>query len=108
MSDSKGSAPQFPFRPSKSFLALFSELVLKDRQIRRILERLGLYGCNMAMLTKLEDLYSNLRGFLDNRTPEERVSNIFVLFGTGPERNYWFLLIQSLVRYLSIAYLLSD
>ena len=87
MADSKGSIPQFPFRPSKSFLALFSELVLKDRQIRRILEKLGLYGCNMATLTKLEDLYSNLRGFLDNRTPEERVSNILVLFGTGRDND---------------------
>ncbi|HEU4448219.1 MAG TPA: GMC family oxidoreductase [Nitrososphaeraceae archaeon] len=78
MTDSKGN---------KSFSTLFRAFVLKDRQIRRILRRLVQYGCNMSMLTKLVDLYSDLGDFLDNRTPEERVSNILVLFGTGRDND---------------------
>jgi hypothetical protein len=93
MRELKGSMPSAPFIPSQSFITLFSELVLNkinvsDPQIQNILARLGLN--NITLLSSLENIYSALSKIISNKpntTPEERVSNILILFGIGRDNN---------------------
>ena len=87
MAKSKGTIPLYPFKPSESFPTLFNEFVLENSVVEPILERLGLYGCNTSTLSSLGNLFSIFSRILDNRTPEERVANILVLFGTGRDDN---------------------
>jgi cholesterol oxidase len=92
MRKQKESIPSAPFRPNKSFITLFSELVLNsinlnDPQTGHILAKL-IHGFNIPVISTLGNIYSNLLNIFSNdRTPEERVSNMLVLFGTGRDNN---------------------
>ena len=93
MRELKGSMPSAPFIPSQSFITLFSELVLNkinvnDPQIQNILARLGVN--NITLLSRLENILTALSKIFSNKpnlTPDERVSNILVLFGIGRDNN---------------------
>jgi hypothetical protein len=94
MREEKGSVPSAPFIPRKSFITLFSELVLNnvnidDPQTRNILAKL-MDGSNASILSTLGRVFSTLLGIFSNKanlTPEERVSNMLVLFGIGRDNN---------------------
>jgi cholesterol oxidase len=80
--------------PKKSFITLFEELVLnnlnlEDPQIRNILAMLW-DGSNIPLLPSLWNALSkflNIFSKTANLTPEERVSNIMILFGIGRDNN---------------------
>ena len=73
---------------------LFSELVLNnvnidDPQTQNILVKL-MDGFNVSILSTLGHVISTLLGIFSNKanlTPEERVSNMLVLFGMGRDNN---------------------
>jgi cholesterol oxidase len=94
MRQQKGSIPSAPYIPNKSFITLFSELVLNNLdldnpQVRTILAKL-MDGSNMSILTSIASIVSTLQNIISkkaNLTPEERVSNMLVLFGIGRDNN---------------------
>jgi choline dehydrogenase-like flavoprotein len=94
MREEKGSVSSAPFIPRKSFITLFSELVLNnvnidDPQTRNILAKL-MGGSNVSILSTLGNIFSTLLNIFSNKrnlTPEERVSNMLVLFGIGRDNN---------------------
>ena len=94
MRQQKGSIPSAPYIPKKSFITLFTELVLNNLnldnpQIRSILAKL-MDGSNISVLTSLGNILSTLLNIFSNKanlTPEERVSNMLVLFGIGRDNN---------------------
>ena len=94
MKEQKGSIPSTPFIPKNSFITLFTELVLKkinidDPQTRNILAKL-IDGFNVSILSTLGNIFSTLLNIFSNKrnlTPEERVSNMLVLFGIGRDNN---------------------
>jgi len=94
MRQQKGSIPSAPYIPKKSFITLFTELVLNNLnldnpQIRIILAKL-MDGSNISVLTSLGNILSTLLNIFSNKanlTPEERVSNMLVLFGIGRDNN---------------------
>ncbi len=79
--------------PKKSFIKLFNELVLNNLnldnpQIRNILAKL-MDGSNISILSSLGNVLSHLLNIFSrtNLSPEERVSNMMVLFGIGCDNN---------------------
>jgi GMC oxidoreductase len=94
MREEKGSVPSAPFIPRRSFITLFSELVLNnvninDPRTQDILARL-MDGYNVSILSTLGRILSTLLNIFSNKanlTPEERVSNMLVLFGIGRDNN---------------------
>ena len=90
MKEQKGNT----FISKKSFIKLFSELVLnnlnlENPQTRNALSKL-MDGSNTSVLSILGNLLSTLLNIFSsraNQTPEERVSNIMVLFGIGRDNN---------------------
>lgn len=94
MREQRGSVPSAPFIPRKSFVTLFNELVLnnlnlENPQIQNILARL-MDGSNVSLLSSLGSVVSALLNIFSNKanlTPEERVSNMLVLFGIGRDNN---------------------
>src|SRR5215211_2268384 len=94
MREEKGSVSSAPFIPRKSFITLFSELVLNnvnidDPQTQNILAKL-MGGSNVSILSTLGNIFSTLLNIFSNKTnltPEERVSNMLVLFGIGRDNN---------------------
>jgi cholesterol oxidase len=91
----KGDIPSAPFIPRKSFNTLFSEMFLSnidiyDPHIRNILATLTHNINNIAILSNLRNLYSSFLHVFSNKinlTPEERVSNVLILFGMGRDIN---------------------
>jgi len=91
----KGDIPSAPFIPSKSFLTLFSEMFLNNIDInephmKNLLTALTLDINNIAILSNLSNLYSTFLRIFSNKvnsTPEERVSNVLILFGMGRDVN---------------------
>jgi cholesterol oxidase len=91
----KGSIPSAPFIPRKSFMTLFAEMFLNnvninDPQIRNLLAALTHHPNKIAILSNLRNLYSTLLNIFSdkvNPTPEERVSNMLILFGIGRDSN---------------------
>src|SRR5215218_1312578 len=94
MREEKGSVSSAPFIPRKSFITLFSELVLNnvnidDPRTRNILAKL-MDGSNVSILSTLGNVFSTLLNIFSNKTnltSEERVSNMLVLFGIGRDNN---------------------
>ena len=94
MREQKGGIPSAPFVPRNSFNTLFNQLVLNnvninDPRIRNILAML-IHGFNVSILSSLGNILSTLLNIFSNKanlTPEERVSNILVLFGIGRDNN---------------------
>lgn len=91
MREQKGTMPSAPFLPTNSFITLFSQLVLNninidDPQTRNILVKL-IDGFNLSSLGNLFSTLLNIFLSKSNLTPEERVSNILVLFGIGRDIN---------------------
>jgi hypothetical protein len=94
MKEQKGSIPSAPFIPRNSFITLFSELVINkinidDPETRNILAQL-MDGFNVPILSTLGNIFSTLLSIFSNKgnlTPEERVSNMLVLFGIGRDNN---------------------
>jgi cholesterol oxidase len=94
----KGRKPLEPYRPTKSFISLFRQELLNrlnlDRSNLRIREILAnLTADCTAMRTIGSGISKHLMGIshimkLPNTylTPEERISNILVLFGTGRDK----------------------
>jgi cholesterol oxidase len=90
MREQKGIIPSAPFVPRNSFITLFTDHVLNnvnfnDPRTRNILAKLR-DGFNLSILSSLVSIFSTLLNILSNKanlTPEERVSNILVLFGMG-------------------------
>jgi choline dehydrogenase-like flavoprotein len=103
MAGRNGSVPPAPPIPRSSFISLFDDLVLKkmvnidNRQVRNSLAKL-IDGFNISMLPDsryrrnlrhrrdLSNILSALLKFISSKadlTPEERVSNMLVLFGIG-------------------------
>ncbi len=91
MREQRGTISSARFIPKNSFITLFRELVLKnvnidDDQIRGVLSRL----MDVSILSSLGNIFSTLVNIFSNKanlTPEERVSNILVLFGIGRDNN---------------------
>jgi cholesterol oxidase len=91
----KGDIPSAPFIPSKSFLTLFSEMFLNnidinDPHMQNLLTALTHDINNIAILSNLSNLYSSFLHIFSNKinsTPEERVSNVLILFGMGRDIN---------------------
>jgi GMC oxidoreductase len=91
----KGDIPSAPFIPSKSFLTLFSEMFLNNIDInephmKNLLTALTHDINNIAILSNLSNLYSTFLRIFSNKvnsTPEERVSNVLILFGMGRDVN---------------------
>jgi len=96
MREEKASTPSTPpsFIPRRSFITLFNELVLNnvninDPQTQNILGKL-MDGFNVSVLSNLARILSTLFDIFSNKpnlTPEERVSNMLVLFGIGRDDN---------------------
>src|SRR5215213_3584447 len=95
MREEKGGVPSAPpFIPQRSFITLFNELVLNnvnigDPQTQHILGKL-IDGFNISVLSDLARILSTLIDIFSNKwnlTPEERVSNILILFGIGRDNN---------------------
>jgi cholesterol oxidase len=94
MREQRGTIQAAPFIPKNSFVTLFRELVLKnvnidDDETRGILSRL-MDGFSVSILSSLGNIFSTLLNIFSNKanlTPEERVSNILVLFGMGRDNN---------------------
>ncbi|HET9774512.1 MAG TPA: GMC family oxidoreductase, partial [Nitrososphaeraceae archaeon] len=95
MKEQKGSIPSKPFIPNKSFTSLFTQMVLNnihfgDPETRDILSKL-IKGLDISTLSTFVNIFSNLVSLFSrsklNRSPEERVSNILVLFGIGRDVN---------------------
>jgi len=94
MREEKGSVSSAPFIPRKSFITLFSELVLNnvnidDPRTRNILAKL-MDGSNVSILSTLGNVFSTLLNIFSNKanlTLEERISNMLVLFGIGRDNN---------------------
>jgi choline dehydrogenase-like flavoprotein len=95
MREEKGGVPSAPpFIPQRSFITLFNELVLNnvnigDPQTQNILGKL-IDGFNISVLSDLARILSTLIDIFSNKwnlTPEERVSNILILFGIGRDNN---------------------
>ena len=94
MREERGSMPSAPFIPRRSFITLFTELVLNnvridDPQTQNILAKL-MDGLNVSVLSNLVHILSALLDIFSNKanlTPEERVSNMLVLFGIGRDNN---------------------
>jgi cholesterol oxidase len=94
MREQKGSISSSPFIPRKSFITLFNELVLNNinidnPQIQNILAKL-IDGPNLSIFSSLASVVSSLLNIFSNKTnltPEERVSNMLVLFGIGRDDN---------------------
>jgi hypothetical protein len=90
MREEKGSNPSVPFIPRRSFITLFNQLVLNNLDIdnpqtQSILAKL-MDGFNLFVLTNLAPFLSTLLNIFTNKanlTPEERVSNMLILFGIG-------------------------
>jgi hypothetical protein len=93
MRELKGLIPSAPFIANKSFMTLFSELVLNninvnDPRIRNILATL--MHNNISALSALGNIYNTLLTIFSNKanlTPDERVSNMLILFGMGRDNN---------------------
>src|SRR5215213_1589514 len=96
MREEKASTPSTSpsFIPRRSFITLFNELVLNnvnigDPQTQNILGKL-MDGFNVSVLSNLARTLSTLFDIFSNKsnlTPEERVSNMLVLFGIGRDDN---------------------
>jgi cholesterol oxidase len=73
--------------PKQSFIKLFSTLVLNNLDFN-ILAKL-MDGSNISILSSLGNVLSTLLNIFSrtNLTPEERVSNMMVLFGIGRDNN---------------------
>jgi hypothetical protein len=94
MREQKGSITLKPFIPNKKFTALFTQIVLNNinfdnLETRNILSKLK--GLDIPTLSTFLNIFSNLVNLFSknklNRSPEERVSNIFILFGIGRDVN---------------------
>jgi choline dehydrogenase-like flavoprotein len=91
LKEQKGTIPSAPFVSKNSFITLFSQLVLNkinidDPQTRNILAKL-IDGFNISSLGNLFSTLLNIFSAEANLTPEERVSNILILFGIGRDIN---------------------
>src|SRR5215207_3395007 len=92
--EEKGSVPSAPLIPRRSFITLFNELFLNnvnigDPQTQNILIKL-MDGFNISVLSNLARILSTLFDIFSNKlnlTPEERVSNMLILFGIGRDNN---------------------
>src|SRR5215204_2834823 len=108
MKEKEGSVPSAPFIPHKSFISLFNQHVLKrididNSKVRNILAK-SIDDSNISVQPNLRHrrdlrniLYS-LLSFISRKadlTPEERVSNMLVLFGIGRDDNTTSKLIPS-------------
>jgi cholesterol oxidase len=94
MKEQKGSIALKPFIPNKSFTTLFTQMVLNNinfdnPETINILSKLN--GLDIPTLSTFINIFSNLVNLFSknklNRSPEERVSNILVLFGIGRDIN---------------------
>lgn len=94
MKEQKGSIQLKPFIPNKKFTSLFTQMVLNNinfdnPETRNILSKLK--GLDIPTLSTFLNIFSNLVNLLSNnklnRSPEERVSNILILFGIGRDIN---------------------
>jgi hypothetical protein len=94
MKEQKGSIPLKPFIPNKSFISLFTQMVLNNinfdnPETKNILSKLK--GLDIPTLSTFLNIFSNLVNLFSknklNRSPEERISNILVLFGIGRDIN---------------------
>jgi hypothetical protein len=83
-----------PFISNKSFTTLFTQMVLHNinfdnLETRNILSKLK--GLDISTLSTFVNIFSNLVNLFSknklNRSPEQRVSNILVLFGIGRDVN---------------------
>ena len=94
MREQRGTISAARFTPRNSFITLFREFVLRtvnidDAHIRSILSGLT-DGFSLSILSSLGNIFSTLLNIFSNKanlTPEERVSNILVLFGIGRDNN---------------------
>jgi cholesterol oxidase len=95
MREEKGSTSSaLPFIPRRSFITLFNELVLNnvnigDPQTQNILSIL-MDGFNVGVFPNLARILSSLIDIFSNKlnlTPEQRVSNMLILFGIGRDNN---------------------
>jgi GMC oxidoreductase len=89
----KGSIPSEPYRPDESFLTLFTQRILSrinfEYESRNIFSKI-VNGLNVSVIASIINIFSNLVNFFSgksNQSPEERVSNILVLFGIGRDVN---------------------
>jgi cholesterol oxidase len=94
MKEQKGSIPLKPFIPNKKFTTLFTQMVLNNinfdtPETRNILSKLK--GLDIPTLSTFLNIFSDLVNLFSknklNRSPEERVSNILLLFGIGRDVN---------------------
>ena len=91
--ENKGSISSEPFRPNKSFSTLFTRMVLNninfEAKTQNILSRI-INSLNVSLLGAIINISSNIVNLFlkrSNFSPEERVSNILVLFGIGRDVN---------------------
>jgi GMC oxidoreductase len=88
-----GSISLEPFRSNKSFVTLFTQMVLNKINFEhratnvfsRIVNRL-----DFSIISNIVNILSNFANFFSrkiNKSPEESVSNILVLFGMGRDLN---------------------
>src|SRR5215217_2773741 len=108
MKEKEGSVPSAPFIPHKSFISLFNQHVLKrididNSKVRNILAK-SIDDSNISVQPNLRhrrDLRNILYALLSfisrkaDLTPEERVSNMLVLFGIARDDNTTSKLIPS-------------
>jgi cholesterol oxidase len=89
----KGSIPSEPYRPDKSFLKLFNQRILNkinfDYENRNMFSKI-VNRLDISVIAGIINIFSVLVNFFSgnsNQSPEERVSNILVLFGIGRDIN---------------------
>jgi hypothetical protein len=94
MRKQKGSVPLKPFIPNESFISLFTKMVLNNinfdkPETKNILSKLK--EIDIPTLSTFLNIFSNFVSLFSknklNRSSEELVSNILVLFGIGRDNN---------------------
>lgn len=89
----KGSIPLEPYRPDESFITLFTQRILNkisfEYESRNIFSKI-VNGFEFSILAGIVNIFSIFVNFISGKpyqSPEERVSNILVLFGMGRDLN---------------------
>jgi cholesterol oxidase len=93
LKEHRGSIPSEPYRADESFITLFTQRILNkisfEYESKNIFSKI-VNRLDISILASIVNIFSILANFISGRptqSPEERVSNILVLFGMGRDLN---------------------
>lgn len=93
LKEHRGSNPSEPYRPDESFITLFTQRILNkisfEYENKNIFSKI-VNRLDISILASIVNFFSIIGNFISGtptQSPEERVSNILVLFGMGRDMN---------------------